>query len=136
MTTFARNYTAPVAVKHTSVWLARNFSLAGSVRDTTKPTISNLNPAEGTTLAAEDSIEFDVTDETGLRAVVILASFADSDRYEVVYDGDDFAPLYGGASTAEEISGGYHFTVARTGGWPGAVTFKPIAIDTSGNENV
>lgn len=64
----------------------------------------------------------------------IAASFDGTDLYEVIYDGAAFAPLYAQQSQRQSISGGYHFLLRRTGGWPGSPTVLAKVIDTVGAE--
>ncbi len=105
--------------------------------DTTAPTVSNVSPVAGTTLGRFDPVTLDVTDVgTGLRLVVLAAQFAGGSIYEIVHDGTSFAPLYAAGSARTVISGGYHYSLARLGGWPGALTLMPFAVDQAGNENV
>lgn len=107
--------------------------------DSALPTISSITPAPASALVADDTpIEFDVLDDRGLSYFAVYARYLDKRDYDVVWDGEDFAPKYDG-STVEAISGGYHFAVVRdvenVGGWTtqGRVRFKAAAVDTSGN---
>lgn len=107
------------------------------IPDTTPPTITNLSPGAGTGIESTQVISFDITDETGLAAVVVIASFSDG-TVEVVHDNDGFRGNYvgGGANTRSAIAGGWHYTVRRIGGWHLSPTFEWLPVDTSGNIGV
>ena len=106
---------------------------AGGALDTTAPTLTNVSPASGSTIGAADSVTFDVTDETGLREVIVAVEFLASGSYEVVHDGTSFAQAYR-SSSRTAVTGGYRYTVSRAGGWPSSPQIRIFAIDTSGNE--
>ena len=98
----------------------------------TPPTVTNVTPVTGSSILPTQYLQFDVTDAEGLLRVSVLASFADG-TYDVVYDGDAFAPKYSG-SYYQAISGGYRFYVAPNGGWRLSPTLRVIAADTGGAE--
>lgn len=101
--------------------------------DTTLPEIANFLPPAGTGIANDQAIQFDVTDESGVAAVVLLASFPDG-SVEVVHDNIGFRGKYiGGVNTRASIANGYRFTVRRLGGWIASPTFEVLSVDTSGN---
>jgi hypothetical protein len=103
--------------------------------DSTPPAITNMTPTPGSALLYSQPIAFDVTDEAGLRRIVVLASFEGKEDFEVVHDGDRFAPRYSASPNARStIEGGYHYNVLRRGGWPGPPTLTCHAIDAGGNE--
>lgn len=105
----------------------------GGPPDDVQPIVTNVTPAEGTPIGRGDPVFFDVTDETGLKRVIIAAKLG-ADAYEVVHDGDAFAPRYANLSTRVEITGGFRYRVRRAGGWPSAPSIVPFAFDTSANE--
>lgn len=96
------------------------------------PTIANFLPAPGTPISRSTPVEFDVTDVVLIRRVVVEANLGGAT--ELVHDGDGFSPGYA-TSSRTAISGGFHYLVARQGGWPSAPTIKVIAVDSSGNES-
>lgn len=101
--------------------------------DITAPTITNLDPAPGVGVRARTVISFDIADETSLALVVLIASFSDG-TVEVIHDGTNFRGAYlGAANTRTAISGGYHFTVLRDGGWTRSPTIEYLPIDHGGN---
>ena len=102
--------------------------------DVTPPVVANQSPAPGTAIAADNPITFEVTDDSGAFARVIV-SVTIAGVTEVVHDGTQFRGYYSSSSSRSMISGGWSYTVLRTGGWPSAPTFEVFAIDSSGNEN-
>lgn len=103
--------------------------------DSTPPVVSNVSPTPGTTISPSTPITMDVTDNRGLALVMLIASFPGTPAPEVVYDGNAFSSAYLGSSSVSSISGGYHFSLLRNGGWPATPTVIPYVLDTSGNEN-
>lgn len=103
--------------------------------DTTAPEISNVVPATGTPLAAEDPIQFDATDPSGnLEDVTIVADYPSAGLTEVVFFDGDFGRSYQGTRTP--IAGGYRFSgVVRRGGWPGPPEIYADAFDAAGNRS-
>jgi hypothetical protein len=105
------------------------FSLVG---DASAPTIENLVPAAGETIAANTVVEFDVIDNlNALRRVLVLVTH--TGKTLVVHDGDSFYGEFSD-SVRTPVAGGYHYEIERTGGWLTGVRFRVAAIDTSGNE--
>lgn len=101
----------------------------GAAADETAPVITNLSPAAGADIRSTTVITFDVTDETALMIVAILASFPDG-SCEVVHDGDTFRGNYvGSANVRTEIAYGYTFAVRRDGGWTQSPTFEYLVLD-------
>jgi hypothetical protein len=99
------------------------------------PTITNRNPDPSIPVGPTDPISFDVILGTNpLLDVIVAATMAGTNLYEVIYDGSAFAPLYASLSSAQAIAGGVRFRVRRIGGWLGAPTLLTKAIDTAGNE--
>jgi hypothetical protein len=101
--------------------------------DATAPVVSNVTPASGSTIAADDSVQFDVTDAGGFHSLMVYVRFPDSEQYEVIHDGTQFVPRHQRDSSRTSISGGYRYVVSRFGGWPSAPQIKIQAIDSSGN---
>lgn len=106
--------------------------------DSTAPVVSGFLPLTGPLLPA-DPVFFNVFDNVGFRAIVVMAQFSDG-GYEVVHDGTAFTPGYA-LSTVTVASGNYAYRVARRAGWPLSTPENPItmtihvvAIDTSGNQ--
>lgn len=130
----ARHYAWPEALS-----IAAAISLGEPV-DSTPPQITNLTPAAGSSLDANEPITLDVTDETGFGRVAILASFSDGiggEIVEVVHDGDAFRGNYLGViNLRTNITDGFRFTILRDGGWTAAPTFEFLAVDAGGNEAV
>jgi hypothetical protein len=105
--------------------------------DTTPPEVSNYDPVEGTTIEADDNLQFDVTDNLGVFTRTIVSAKFSNGVEEVVHDGDNFNEYYSTYSARTVITNGYHYNIRRTYGWPSSpVVIKIYAIDTDGNEAV
>lgn len=101
--------------------------------DVTPPVVTNFSPAIGNAIENTQVIEFDVTDETGLAAIMVLVSFPNG-TIDVVHDNNGFRGSYvGDVNARAAIVGGFHYTVRRVGGWPDSPTFEFLPVDTSGN---
>lgn len=93
------------------------------------PVISNYSPTPGDPIYLDTPIEFDVTDNVGLTSVIIEAEFSGISGVEGVFNGTDFAAPYLAGSVRSTITGGFHFYLLRTGGWPGSLTLTAHAFD-------
>jgi len=100
------------------------------------PTISNFVPTAGSAITPTTAIQFDVLDdEADFARIFVEVSFPDSTGItEVIHDGDGFQGLYSAASSRVIITGGFRYTVRRSGGWPGTPQFQVFAIDHAGNQ--
>jgi PKD repeat protein len=110
----------------------------GSVGDAVAPVITIVSPAAGGNVYADTIVTLDVTDETGLALVAILAVCRDSDgnvvTEDIVHDGDAFRQHYQSmANTRTAIADGYRFTIRRDDGWTGSPTFEYLILDAGGN---
>lgn len=102
--------------------------------DVTAPTVSNVTPASGSELAADDSVTFDVTDDSGaFYSVSVFVRFAADETWEVVYYSGGFTPRYQRDSSKATISGGYRFVIKRWGDWPSAPEIIVEPFDGGGN---
>ena len=108
-------------------------TLPSSGGDTVPPVVSNFSPPAGSAIGATTAVSFDVTDETSLARVFVLAEFLGG-TYEVIHDGAKFGSRYAPASSRSAIAGGYHYSVRRNGGWPQAMTVRVIPLDRAGQE--
>lgn len=101
--------------------------------DTTPPAVSNFAPATGP-IQKSTPISFDVTDDSGNFArIMVLVEFGDG-TYEVIHDGVKFATSYASKSSRKVITDGYRYTVERLGGWTSSsMTIRAIGIDLNGN---
>ena len=106
----------------------------GMGRERVAPTISNFIPEPRTPIASTQRLQFDVTDDKGLGAILVTASFPNTSVEEVVYRSatGTFGAQYAG-STATAISGGMRIALLRATGWPGIPTLNVDVVDTSGN---
>lgn len=101
------------------------------------PVIQNFNPGVGISITSGTILSFDVVDANGIAPVyaAILANFVGQPVQELVYNSVNFNAQYSNVhNTITPISGGFHFTLLRDGGWPTSVTLTPIAF-SSGSEN-
>lgn len=101
--------------------------------DTTDPVVSNFSaPA-----SKHDRAEFDVTDESGLSSIVCLVKLSPTGSPELVHVTHGDLDVAGADYAVEriEIANGYHYAIARRGGWPTGVslTFYALPVDTGGN---
>lgn len=99
------------------------------------PVISNFVPQTGSQIYFTSSLQFDVTDNSGMFLYVVVMASYSSGLYEVIHDGSKFADIYL-ASVRSEITGGYRFSLSREDGWPGSPSIAIKAIDTTGAENL
>lgn len=104
---------------------------AGGAADVTPPVVTFGVPP-GTTIARNQALPVDVEEETAIRASVILVEFPSQGVYEVAWDSEGFAPRYAD-SERTAISGGFRYTLRRSGGWFSTPTIRALAIDTAGN---
>lgn len=112
------------------------FAPIVAVQDTSAPLVGNFAPVAGTIIPADQTISFDVTDETELTVVAVFAYFPDTTQTEVIWDGAAFAPLYAGHSTRTAYttgsSAGFHYHVSR-GLWPSKPRIRVLAVDRGGH---
>lgn len=118
---------------HTSYNLVVTDPPAPVVPDTTAPVVT-FTLADGTEIGRNTAVPIDVTDETGLAAVVVMVLYPATGDYEVAHDGTAFAPRFVSKSTRTSITDGYRFSLVRAGGWPSPPTVKVLPLDTSANE--
>lgn len=104
------------------------------IPDTTPPVVTLIEPTDGEVEAAT-AVIFDVTEESvdGLCEVFVWAEFAADGSAEVIHTGDQFATRYLGLSARTAITGGFRYTVRRSGGWPSNPRIQVKAIDRGGN---
>lgn len=102
--------------------------------DVTTPTFTLVSPSAGSTLPASSTpLVFDVKDELSLERVTgVFVAFSDANE-EVAWDGVAFASAYSAGSTVSTISGGYRFSLVRSGGWKSNPTVYASARDSAGN---
>jgi hypothetical protein len=109
----------------------------------TGPEVTNLVPADGTLIARDQPLQFDVIDADGdLTRTHLFAYFPATKMFEVVYFsavsgylGAGFAPQYTG--TRSVITSGFRFSgVIRRGGWPSRVVLVTDPRDATGQESV
>ena len=98
------------------------------------PSVSNVSPANLATINATDTVNFRVSDATGLMLYLILAKYP-SGKKEVVHDGSNFSTANFSTGVRSVISAGktYDFAVTRTPGWPEPPSFDIMMVDSDGN---
>lgn len=101
-------------------------------QDAANPVATVVSPPEGSAISSTTPLVIDVTDDLGLRRVIVAARFPDGTA-ELVHDGDLFSTRYA-SSSKTAISGGFRFTLRRQGGWFASPTIQVFPFDTSGNE--
>lgn len=105
------------------------------VPDLISPVVDNFDPAIGEDLQTNQSVQFDVTDDSGEFArILVVVRFALTGQEELVHDGDSFVGYYSANSSRVIIANGYRYSVLRFGGWSEAPTIRVFPIDASGNE--
>lgn len=113
-------------------------SVGGGSTDTVPPVITNFSPGFGNPITTFQTINFDVTDNTGqFRRIMLLARISGISGSEVIHDGEVFDQRHykNVTNVRTPITGGFNYTILRDGGWPGQVTLVPLAHDIFGNEN-
>lgn len=101
------------------------------------PTIQNFVPGIGLPISSGTQISFDIVSSTGfVPYFAIIASFGGVPAQDLVYNSVAFNSMYSNShNTVTAISGGFHITLLRDGGWlDGSVTITPVAFST-GSEN-
>lgn len=112
--------------------VAFNYS-ADLGADTDPPTIVNVTPASGSEIAADDSVQFDLTDNGTFYTTPVYVYFPSSGEYEVAYWSGGFTPRYQRDSSRTVIAGGFRFVLSRWGGWPSAPRIISDSRDSGGN---
>jgi hypothetical protein len=94
----------------------------------TEPVLSSISP---TTVLRDTPIAFTVTEVGTERKPLITIQFGGSDVVEVVYDGTSFTGKYAGYSGRWEVTGGYGFSILRSGGWPITPTLRVYGLSNT-----
>lgn len=110
--------------------------------DDTAPVVSNVSPVASSSIASNTPLLQRITDAEALSGVVIQVRYAGV--WEVAYSGSLVSSSWVGAfgpnyltSSITAATGGYDFSLVRTGGWGiegTALEILPFATD--GNTNV
>lgn len=127
--------TLSASVNWVSATIVLNGLVVNDPPDVTPPEIVDFGPVP---VDPRQPITWRVLDETGLRSVVVLASFPGSGiDAETVYDSEGFRGLYRNASgTVSGTATDKVFTALRSGGWPEPPVLEFVVTDTSGNLGV
>jgi fibronectin type 3 domain-containing protein len=101
--------------------------------DATAPVVASVSPAPGDTVTATTPLVVDVTDAGGsLRRAIVTVRQAGVE--EVAHDGERFVGFFAALSSRSPVSGGWRYSLRRSGGWTSSPAVRVYAIDTSGNE--
>lgn len=99
----------------------------------TPPVVTFITPG-GTTIESDEPVEFEVTDNLGSFAkIIVIAWYQSTGVQELIHDGDNFTGYFSEDSSRVVIAYGYRYSVLRLGGWENAPTIRVIPIDSSGN---
>jgi len=101
--------------------------------DTVPPVVTLISPLDGR-IEPSTEVVLEVTDNTGLRRVLLAARFPSNGLEELVHTGDRFTARFAQGSTRLAISGGWRYSLKRAGGWDRNLELDVYAIDTSGTE--
>lgn len=98
--------------------------------------ISNISPADFTTIAPLDSISFKLTASGLLRRVLIVLAYPATDGApELAYDGSTFQPGYGDSTATASGALVTSFVLRHShGGWPSRPNLIVFAFDQTGQE--
>lgn len=94
------------------------------------PIISNISPASGSSIVADQPVSFDVTEADGIAFVFVYVQEGATAEPCLVYDGSAFVGRFIEDSTVTVIgSTGFSFSLVPTGGWASArveITVKAV----------
>jgi hypothetical protein len=98
------------------------------------PFIGHWSPFNGAAIGRLDTIEFDVTDDTGVIATHVVAVYPAGVVEPIWTEAGGFSLLYVRGSGRIPIDGGYRWVLRRTTGWPSqSVRIDVTATDIAGN---
>lgn len=135
--------TSPVKIRVFVVDASGNANLAASAEYTVSdaggtgvpPVVDNFDPPKGATIERTERISFDVTDDSGLFARILVAvSYDGIGDTDLVHDGDRFTAVYATRSSRVAIPNGYRYTIGHVSGWPSAPRVRIFPVDAEGNE--
>lgn len=104
----------------------------GPTGDGAAPVVTLVSPPNGSEIGPSTAVVIDVTDNTALGRVFVIADMPGVGREEIVYRGDRFGWQYAAQSSVVPIAGGIRLTIRRSAGWPAPPTFVSYAVDASG----
>lgn len=106
----------------------------GEGSDDFPPFIGNWSPFAGAEISRLGTIEFDITDDTGIADTEVTALFDAGVAESVWTEEAGFAEPYRRGSGRVAITDGYRWILRRTGGWPAAsARVDVVATDLAGN---
>lgn len=123
-------------------WVYATLVGTGEAAPDTAPVVSNVSPVASSSIASTTPLLQRITDAEALSGVVIQVRYAGV--WEVAYSGSlvlgswdgSFGPNYT-ASSITPATGGYDFSLVRTGGWGvdgTALEILPFATDGNTND--
>lgn len=112
--------------------------------DSTLPVITITSPTPGSEITVDTPLVGTITDDTLLAKFMLAIRFPVLGRTELAWNGTSWQPPYSSLSSLSAISGGFTFSIRRTGGWPvptdSSLTEEPelliYAVDGDGNEGI
>lgn len=96
--------------------------------DSTAPTVGPFSPVSGSSIAYDDPVEFDVSDDRALGFYVVTVALEDGLPAEVVWDGEELSEAYSGSSCPDSGT----VIIIRDDGWPSDFELRVTAVDESG----
>jgi len=118
------------SVTTTAVYTVTNPTNTG---DVTPPTVVDWSPAPNAEIDVDTPISFTVTDASGAFAGIFISVAFPTNDVETAFQGTAFRGRYAAGSSRVAVSGGWRFTLRRSGGWPTRPTFLVDVIDARGN---
>lgn len=109
--------------------------LGGGTVDTIAPTIDNFDPEENVAIGRTDPVAFDVKDNSGeFAAVLVFARYLEDGLTECAFNGISFESRYAAGSSRVAVANGNRYTVRRQGGWLSTpLQLVIVAVDAAGN---
>lgn len=112
--------------------------------DSTLPVITITSPTPGSDITIDTPLVGTITDDTLLAKFMLAIRFPILGRTELAWNGTSWQLPYSSLSSLSAISGGFNFSIRRTGGWPVPEdpndTEEPelliYAVDGDGNEGL
>ena len=127
-------------------WLHSNLIFSAAFSDSTRatirerlrlrfiskpPEVRNWEPPEGSAIATEQPVSFEVVGDIPLALIVVGVRYP-SGAFEIAWDGNQFAAAFRARSSFSIIAGGLRFTIRRFGLWLGDPTIEVRAVDAKG----
>lgn len=108
---------------------AESAELSCSTLSDAAPSVTLVSPPQGE-ISADSILTFDVADDLGLAACVVLVRYPDG-TCEGAWNGTTWSSKFM-LSSATPITGGSRITLSRVGGWQQSPSVQVLAIDNAG----